>query len=70
MGYLKRKMWAGIMEDRIHAEPVDGDPYLPIAVALFPTKAAALKCYQTVVPVDLDSLLAVQWSKTEKAKRV
>lgn len=63
MKLLPKKMFAGICDGQIYAEESRGDPYTPIRIALFRTRAEAAKYFESVVEVNAASMLAVGDSK-------
>lgn len=60
IGNLRGVMWAGVTDGRIATDTgQSADPYTPLSIALFPTKAAAREHYERVIKIDVDKMLAV-----------
>lgn len=57
MRKLPKKMWAGVVDGQIYAEDCS-DPYTPVAIALFPTRAEAMKHFAKVCEVHAAEMLA------------
>lgn len=67
LGAKRGMMWAGVTDGHIATDTGESkDPYTPLTIALFSTKAEAEKYYERVVRIDVDKLLSLPSTNPQK----